>query len=50
VAVNYNKLQKKLIDLKMKKSHLRDAAGLSTNVMARLSRGETASMDSLMKI
>jgi DNA-binding Xre family transcriptional regulator len=50
VVVSYNKLWKKLIDLKMKKSHLRDTAGLSTNVMARLSKDETVSMDSLMKI
>lgn len=50
MAINYNKLWKMLIDKKMKKTELRDAAHISTNVLAKLGRDEPVSVDSLEKI
>lgn len=50
MAVRYNRLWKLLIDLKMKKTGLQKAAGVSANVMARLSRDEYVSLESLEKI
>ena len=48
--VDYRKLWKLLIDKKMKKTELISAAGISTNVLAKLNKGEFVSMDSLQKI
>ena len=50
MAVQYNRLWKLLIDMKMKKSELRGAAGVSANVMARLSKDEYVSLESIEKI
>jgi len=50
MAVQYNRLWKLLIDLKMKKTGLQKAAGVSANVMARLSKDEYISLESLEKI
>lgn len=50
MAINYNKLWKILIDKKMKKTELRDAAHISTNVLAKMGRDEPVSIDSLEKI
>lgn len=50
VAVSYNKLWKLLIDNKMNKTELKEAAGISFNVMARMGRQESVSIDSLQKI
>lgn len=36
MAISYNKLWKLLIDKNMKKMELRQAAGISTNAMAKL--------------
>ena len=48
--VNYKKLWKLLIDKDMKKTDLIPLAGISTNVLAKMNKGEDISMDSLRKI
>lgn len=50
MAVRYNKLWKLLIDKEMKKVDLRDQAGLTTNVIAKLGKNEHVSTQSLEKI
>lgn len=50
MLVNYNKLWKLLIDHNMNKTQFRMAAGLSTNVIAKLSKNEHVSMDTLLRI
>ena len=50
VAVCYKKLWKILIDRDMTKSELRIKAGLSTNALAKLGKGESVSIDVLDKI
>lgn len=50
MAISYDKLWKLLIDKKMKRTDLKEAAGISFNVLAKLGKGETVSMDSLLKI
>ena len=50
VTINYDKLWKLLIDKKMNKTELKESAGISFNVLAKLGKGETVSMDSLLKI
>ena len=50
MAVSYNKLWKLLIDKNMNKSQLRDAAGISTNAVAKLGRNEAVSLDTLEKV
>lgn len=48
--VSYNKLWKMLIDKKMKKTELKDAVGMSSNTLAKMGKGETVSMDVLVRI
>ena len=48
--VSYNKLWKLLIDKKMKKKHLGEMAGLSSNTLAKMSKNEMVSMDVLIRI
>lgn len=50
MAVNYNKLWKLLIDKGMTKTEMRKQAGISTNVLAKMGKNETVSMDTLAKI
>lgn len=50
MAVNYRRLWKLLIDKGMNRSQLRDAAGISTNAIAKLGRNETVSMETLEKV
>ena len=50
MAVSYNKVWKLLIDKEMKKVDLRDQAGLTTNVLAKLGKNEHVSTQSLEKI
>lgn len=38
MTVNYNKLWKKLIDLNMSKTQLREKAGITTNAMAKMGK------------
>ena len=46
----YNKLWKILIDKDMKKKDLQAAAGISWASVTKLSKGETVSMEVLMKV
>ena len=48
--VDYKKLWKLLIDKDMKKTDLITVAGISSNVLAKMNKGEDISMDSLRKI
>ena len=50
MVISYRKLWKLLIDHNMNKTQLRKEAGLSTNVLAKLSKNESVSMDSLTRI
>ena len=50
MAVSYKKLWKILIDKDMKKKDLRKAAGVSWSSITKLSKGETVSMEVLMKV
>lgn len=50
MPVSYDKLWKMLIDKKMSRTGLKDAAGISFNVIAKMGRNEFVSMDSLAKI
>jgi len=50
VNISYKKLWKLLIDKDMNKTDLRHAIGVSTATIARLSKGETVTMDVLLKI
>ena len=50
MSISYNKLWKLMIDLNMNKTKLREVAGLSTNIIARLSKNESVSMDTLLRI
>jgi DNA (cytosine-5)-methyltransferase 1 len=50
VTVSYDKLWKLLIDKKMNRTKLREDSGLSFNVIAKLGKCETVSMESLIKI
>jgi len=50
MSVSYDKLWKLLIDKKMNRTELKEAAGISFNVLAKLGKGETVSMESMKKI
>lgn len=50
MKVNYNKLWKLLIDLNMSKSQLREKAGVTTNVIAKMGKNENVSTEALCKI
>ena len=50
MPVSYNKLWKFLIDKKMNRTDLKEAAGISFNVLAKLGKGETVSMESILKV
>lgn len=50
MQADYRKLWKLLIDKNMKKTDLIPIAGISTNIVAKLNKGEYVSMKSLHKI
>ena len=50
MAVSYKKLWKLLIDKNMKKSDLKDQAGISSASLAKLGRGDNITTDVLLKI
>ena len=50
MAVSYNKLWKLLIDKGMTKTAMRKEACISTNILAKMGRNETVSMETLAKI
>lgn len=50
MTYSYNRLWKLLIDKRMTKTEMRKAAGISTNILAKMGKDEPAAMDSLAKI
>ena len=50
MAVSYNKLWKILIDRKMKKKELQEAAGISQGLITKMGRDEPVTTTVLMKI
>ena len=50
MTVNYNKLWKKLIDLNMSKTQLREKSWITTNALAKMGKNENVSTEVLCKI
>ncbi len=50
MAVSYDRLWKTLIDRKMNRTDLKNAAGISFNILAKLGKNEFVSMESIYKI
>ena len=50
MRITYKKLWKKIIDLEMTKTQLREKTGISTATLAKLGRDQVVSMEILMKI
>ncbi len=50
MKISYNRLFKLLIDKGLKKTELAKLAGLTPGTLAKLSKNETVSMESLIKI
>lgn len=50
MEANYKKLWKLLRDKDMKKTDLLTLAGINSNILAKMGRGEGVSMDSLQKV
>lgn len=50
MIVNYNRLWKKLIDLNMSKTQLREKAGITTNAIAKMGKNENVSTEIICKI
>ena len=50
MTVSYNKLWKRLIDLNMSKTQLREKAGITTNAIAKMGKNENVSTKIICKI
>lgn len=50
MPVSYDNLWKLLIDKKLKRTDLKELCGISSNVLAKLGKDESISMESLEKI
>ncbi len=50
MARSYNKLWKLMIDKKMNKTQLHEAAKISTNAMAKIAKDESVPLETLEKI
>lgn len=50
MKMSYNRLWKLLIDMNMKKSDLRQVAGVSSSSLAKLGKGENVTTDVILKI
>ena len=50
MAVSYNKLWKKLIDLEMTRTEMRIKAGISTKQLAKLGKNENVNTEILVRI
>lgn len=50
MAVTYTKLWKLLLDKKMKRTDLKDIAGISSSTLAKLGKDEYVSLESIEKI
>lgn len=47
---SYDKLWHRLIDLKLRKKDLQERAQLGSNVIAKMGRGESVTLDTLAKV
>ena len=50
MTVSYNRLWKRLIDLNMSKTQLREKAGITTNAIAKMGKNENVSTEIICKI
>ena len=50
MAISYNKLWKKLIDLEMSRTELRIKSGISTRQLAKLGKNENVTTDVLVRV
>jgi len=50
ITYSYNRLWKLLIDKRIMKTEMRKAAGISTNILAKMGKDKPVAMDSLAKI
>ena len=50
MTISYNRLWKLLIDKGIKRTKLKQLAGVSTNVIAKLGKNEPVAMETLAKI
>lgn len=50
MAISYNLMKKRMIDLDMKPKDLKNLAGISQNILAKINKNEPISLDSLEKI
>lgn len=50
MALSYNRLKKLMIDKKMNSTQLRNAAKITTNAMAKISKDESVPLETLEKI
>lgn len=50
MAISYNKLWKLLIDRNMKKMQLKEATGIGSTTLSKLSKNQPVSMDVMMKL
>ena len=50
MRISYNKLWKMLIDKNMKKSDLREKAGISSASLAKLGKGDNITTDVLLRV
>lgn len=50
MVISYDKLWKLLIDKKMNKTQLKESAGITYNILARLGKCEPVNLESLYKI
>ena len=50
MRISYNKLWKMLIDKNMKKSELKETAGISSASIAKLGKGDNITTDVLLRI
>lgn len=50
MLINYDRLWKLLIDNKMNKTDLKDQAGITYNIIARLGKEKPVNLESLYKI
>lgn len=50
MAISYNKMKKRMIDMEIKPKDLKTLAGVSQNILAKINKNEPISLDSLEKI
>ena len=50
MAISYNKMKKRMIDLNIKPKDLKASAEISQNIMAKINKNEPVSIDTLEKI